>query len=106
MGFSRDGKLLVSVGLDNDHTMALWDWEKGRVIASEKSSKERIFDIQLSPFSDTIVTVGVKHVSVSISPKRVVYLITSSVLEVLWECHVAQARDIWEQGRNTDYAYC
>eukprot|EP01119_Soliformovum_irregulare_P013844 TRINITY_DN3722_c0_g1_i1.p1 TRINITY_DN3722_c0_g1~~TRINITY_DN3722_c0_g1_i1.p1 ORF type:complete len:1927 (-),score=428.61 TRINITY_DN3722_c0_g1_i1:16-5796(-) len=62
LGFSHDGKYLVSVGLDDDHTLALWDWKEGRVIAQDKASNERIFDIEPSPYSNTIVTCGVKHI--------------------------------------------
>ncbi|PRP88610.1 echinoderm microtubule-associated protein-like 6 [Planoprotostelium fungivorum] len=62
LGFSNDGKYLVSVGLDDDHTIALWDWRTGRSITSQPTSKDRIFDIEPSPYSNLIVTAGVKHI--------------------------------------------
>jgi microtubule-associated protein-like 6 len=65
MGFSNDGKFLVSVGLDDDHDMALWEWETGRLVSHEKTSKERVFDIQLSPYAPLAVTSGVKHINVN-----------------------------------------
>ena len=42
MGFSNDGKYLVSVGVDPNHTIAFWDWKKGRVISSDSASLERV----------------------------------------------------------------
>ena len=32
--FSGDGELLCSVGLDIDHSIAVWRWEKGEKVAS------------------------------------------------------------------------
>jgi microtubule-associated protein-like 6 len=42
LGFSNDGKYLASVGLDDDHQMAFWDWETGRIVAHDKAGKERV----------------------------------------------------------------
>lgn len=44
LGFSNDGKQLVSVGLDDSHTIALWEWEKGRLVTSDKASQDRVRD--------------------------------------------------------------
>jgi WD40 repeat protein len=42
LGFSRDGNYLVSVGLDDKHTIAIWDWKKGRVLAQDTASQDRV----------------------------------------------------------------
>ena len=43
VGFSRDGEILISVGLDDDHSIAFWDWKKNKIITSEKASKDKVF---------------------------------------------------------------
>jgi WD40 repeat protein len=62
LGFSTSGKLLLSVGVDAPHTVAVWRWEEGINIASTIASEERIFRALFRPNSDThFVTAGVKH---------------------------------------------
>ena len=39
--FSEDGTKLVSIGADDDHTMAVWDWEKATFSALALSAKEK-----------------------------------------------------------------
>ena len=39
LGFSPDGSQLISVGMDNDHSLVLLDWKKGTTIASGRGSK-------------------------------------------------------------------
>ena len=62
LAFSKDGDKLFSVGLDDDHSIACWDWKKGAKIADSKGDKSLIIAIKVSPYDDTIVTVGVKHI--------------------------------------------
>ncbi len=57
--------MLASVGLDDHHTLNVWDWGRGKVMASARGHGDRIFDVQFSPASDhtpTLVTCGVKHI--------------------------------------------
>uniref|UniRef100_A0A3B3BQF4 Uncharacterized protein n=1 Tax=Oryzias melastigma TaxID=30732 RepID=A0A3B3BQF4_ORYME len=49
--FSADGKSLISVGIDESHSIVIWDWKKGERLA--KSNPFRM---------DKLVTVGVKHI--------------------------------------------
>ncbi|KAM7375782.1 hypothetical protein PAMP_005554 [Pampus punctatissimus] len=44
LDFSADGKRLASVGLDDNHTIVLWDWRKG-----EKLSAMRIYSVEIPP---------------------------------------------------------
>ena len=54
---------LASVGLDDHHTLNIWDWKRGKVIASTRGHSDRIFDVQFNPHSATeLVTCGVKHI--------------------------------------------
>ena len=34
--FSGDGKRLASVGLDDNHTIVVWDWKKGEKLATTR----------------------------------------------------------------------
>uniref|UniRef100_H2YU32 Uncharacterized protein n=1 Tax=Ciona savignyi TaxID=51511 RepID=H2YU32_CIOSA len=63
VNFSASGKLLLSVGLDEQHSVAVWRWQEGIKACSHTCSKYRVFSAQFRPDSDsTFVTVGVKHV--------------------------------------------
>ena len=54
---------LASVGLDDHHTLNVWDWKRGKVVATTRGHSDRIFDIQFSPHSPSeLVTCGVKHI--------------------------------------------
>jgi microtubule-associated protein-like 6 len=55
LGFSHEGDYLVSIGLDDAHTIAIWDWKTGRVIASDKASQDRvIFSLPIKLFNTTL----------------------------------------------------
>ncbi|XP_029642851.1 echinoderm microtubule-associated protein-like 6 [Octopus sinensis] len=61
--FSCDGKKLASVGLDDDHTIVVWDWKRGEKLATAKGYKDKVFVIKWNPFDDNqLVSVGVKHI--------------------------------------------
>ncbi|EGD80929.1 hypothetical protein PTSG_01512 [Salpingoeca rosetta] len=63
VSFHPDGKRLVSVGLDNDHSICLWDWAKGVCVATTRGHKDKIFAIGFNPSDPAkIVTVGMKHI--------------------------------------------
>ncbi|XP_074434711.1 echinoderm microtubule-associated protein-like 6 isoform X3 [Larus michahellis] len=62
VNFSATGKLLVSVGIDPEHTITVWRWQEGAKVASRGGHLERIFVVEFRPDSDTqFVSVGVKH---------------------------------------------
>uniref|UniRef100_A0A3B3D8S8 Uncharacterized protein n=1 Tax=Oryzias melastigma TaxID=30732 RepID=A0A3B3D8S8_ORYME len=61
--FSADGKSLISVGIDESHSIVIWDWKKGERLAKARGHKEKIFVVKSNPFRmDKLVTVGVKHI--------------------------------------------
>ncbi|XP_043551898.1 echinoderm microtubule-associated protein-like 6 isoform X1 [Chiloscyllium plagiosum] len=63
LDFSSDGKNLVSVGLDDNHTIVVWDWKKGERQATSRGHKDKIFVVKYNPHHvDKLVTVGVKHI--------------------------------------------
>ncbi|CAB1335195.1 unnamed protein product, partial [Coregonus sp. 'balchen'] len=62
LDFSADGKRLASVGLDDNHTIVLWDWRKGEKLSAIRGSKDKIFVIKMNPYCpDKLVTAGIKH---------------------------------------------
>ncbi|KAM7375785.1 hypothetical protein PAMP_005557 [Pampus punctatissimus] len=63
VSFSATGKLLMSVGLDPEHTVTIWKWQEGAKVASRIGHTQRIFVAEFRPDSDThFVSVGIKHV--------------------------------------------
>eukprot|EP00057_Strongylocentrotus_purpuratus_P018650 XP_011673124.1 PREDICTED: echinoderm microtubule-associated protein-like 6 [Strongylocentrotus purpuratus] len=63
VNFSASGKLLLTVGIDQNHSFAVWRWQDGSRIASGVGHTKRIFMAEFRPDSDSqFVTVGVKHV--------------------------------------------
>ncbi|CAF1474328.1 unnamed protein product, partial [Adineta steineri] len=63
LGFSKSGKRLATVGLDDYHTIVIWDWKKGEKLASQRGHNDKIFCLRWNPHDeDRFVTVGVKHI--------------------------------------------
>ncbi|XP_041098083.1 echinoderm microtubule-associated protein-like 5, partial [Polyodon spathula] len=50
LDFSADGKCVASVGLDDNHTIVLWDWKKGEKLSAIRGSKDKIFVIKMNPY--------------------------------------------------------
>ncbi|EHB11852.1 Echinoderm microtubule-associated protein-like 5, partial [Heterocephalus glaber] len=60
--FSADGKRLASVGIDDSHTVVLWDWKKGDKLSIARGSKDKIFIVKMNPYvPDKLITAGIKH---------------------------------------------
>jgi microtubule-associated protein-like 6 len=62
VAFSREGDKLFSVGMDDDHSVACWDWSKSTLISEARGDKNKILAISVSPYEDQAVTVGLKHI--------------------------------------------
>ncbi|PWA28193.1 hypothetical protein CCH79_00020518, partial [Gambusia affinis] len=63
LDFTADGKSLVSVGIDEFHSIVIWDWKKGERLAKARGHKDKIFVVKSNPFRvDKVVTVGIKHI--------------------------------------------
>ena len=61
--FSRDGALLCAVGADSNHSLVVYRWQTGTMLASSKGSPEKIVSVNWSPFQDYVVTCGIKHLA-------------------------------------------
>jgi len=57
------GDRLASVGLDNDHSIAVYAWEQKVCIATCKGSKSAILGLRFGQDLNTLVSCGVNHVS-------------------------------------------
>jgi len=63
VNFSSSGRYLLSIGLDDEHSVAVWRWAEGSKVATAVGHSQRIFVAEFRPDSDTsFVTCGVKHV--------------------------------------------
>ena len=61
--FTADGKRLLSVGLEDDHRVAVWDWRRGECLSQVNGSKDKVFCVLSNPHDPTrFVTTGVKHI--------------------------------------------
>ncbi|XP_007440803.2 echinoderm microtubule-associated protein-like 6, partial [Python bivittatus] len=63
LAFDSDGQRLSSVGLDAKNTVCIWDWKKGKLLASATGHSDRIFDISWDPYQpNRVASCGVKHI--------------------------------------------
>ena len=63
LAFSKDGDMLLSVGLDDDHSIAVYSTKDGKLIASTKGNKSKVLCAVGSSFKNGLFcTAGVKHV--------------------------------------------
>eukprot|EP00276_Gloeochaete_wittrockiana_P019624 CAMPEP_0184336236 /NCGR_PEP_ID=MMETSP1089-20130417/4606_1 /TAXON_ID=38269 ORGANISM="Gloeochaete wittrockiana, Strain SAG46.84" /NCGR_SAMPLE_ID=MMETSP1089 /ASSEMBLY_ACC=CAM_ASM_000445 /LENGTH=666 /DNA_ID=CAMNT_0026661207 /DNA_START=116 /DNA_END=2113 /DNA_ORIENTATION=- len=60
LAFSLDGSLLITCGADTNHSVAVWDWRKGRVLCSAKGGNDKITDVRCGP-NNTFYTCGSKQ---------------------------------------------
>ncbi|KAM6956797.1 echinoderm microtubule-associated protein-like 6 [Aplochiton taeniatus] len=97
LAFSGDGQRLSSVGLDAKNTVCVWDWKKGKILATATGHSDRIFDISWDPFEQNrLVSCGVKHIKFwalcgnALTPKRGIFGKTGDLQTIL--C-VASAKD-------------
>ncbi|KAG7257658.1 hypothetical protein CRUP_015754, partial [Coryphaenoides rupestris] len=90
LAFDSDGQRLASVGLDAKNTLCVWDWRRGRVVASATGHSDRIFDISWDPYqTNRLVTCGVKHIKFwtlcgnALTPKRGMFGKTGDLQTIL-----------------------
>ena len=58
-----DGKKLASIGLDDDHSIVVWNWKKGEKLATARAHKDKLFMIKWNPLNENqLLTVGIKHI--------------------------------------------
>lgn len=64
MAFTKhgDGKYLATGGMDPDHTIGIYDWRSGALMAHAKGGHQKILDLDYSPDGSTLVQTGVDHI--------------------------------------------
>ena len=62
MSFSNNSKLLATVGLDEDHTISVFEWRTGSVVTRMYGGSAHIFDISFSKQDKDLVACGVKYI--------------------------------------------
>lgn len=60
LAFSPSGKTLAGVGMDDDHSVAVYNVETGALLGTEKGDKAWIIDLSFKN-DQTFATSGVKH---------------------------------------------
>ncbi|XP_046848411.1 echinoderm microtubule-associated protein-like 6 [Xenia sp. Carnegie-2017] len=63
LSFNASGNNLASVGLEDYHLICIWDWKRGKLLASVNGHSDRVFDLNFNPNNDNqMVSCGVKHI--------------------------------------------
>ena len=62
LAFSPDGRMLASVGMDDAHTVGVYDWAKGELLASARGDRSDILACAFSPSGTRLATVGKRHI--------------------------------------------
>jgi len=60
--FSRDGNRIVSVGLDEEHKIAVHDWRNGIVTSQCNGGREKVLQVNFNPLGTGLVQCGVNHI--------------------------------------------
>ncbi|CAF1349306.1 unnamed protein product, partial [Didymodactylos carnosus] len=60
LNFHPDGEKIASVGIDSDNVIKIWNWRKGKMLATVIGHQERVLDIMQT--QDQLITCGVKHI--------------------------------------------
>jgi len=61
--FSSDGTLLLTVGQDDDNSLAIYDWMNQRMVANSKVDKSKVNAVAWKS-NQEFLTCGAKHVKV------------------------------------------
>ena len=56
-------QFLASIGLDDDHSLVIWDWGKEEALINTRCHKDKVFNVKFNPHDSTkLCSVGVKHI--------------------------------------------
>ena len=48
MAFSHNGKYIAACGMDDDHTIAIFDWRNNKCVASGKGPKSEVWSMSFN----------------------------------------------------------
>mmetsp|Transcript_25746 Transcript_25746/g.4327 ORF Transcript_25746/g.4327 Transcript_25746/m.4327 type:complete len:159 (+) Transcript_25746:523-999(+) len=60
--FSNDQTKVAAVGLDDDHTVIVFDAARGNQLCSDKTGPDKVLDVAWCQSGNRFCTVGIKHV--------------------------------------------
>nr|CCA15182.1 hCG1784313 putative [Albugo laibachii Nc14] len=60
--FCSDKKKLGSVGMDDDHSIAIYNYANRQLVASARGDRNQVFSIAYNASSEEWITCGVKHI--------------------------------------------
>ena len=60
LAFSPSGQYLLAVGMDDDHTLALYNLASNSLVVSNKGDREKILGVEFTSETE-FITVGIKH---------------------------------------------
>lgn len=64
LAFSKDGKKLVSIGMDRTFSIQVFNWEQGRTLAFRNIGYLPIFALKFDPYdSNRFITSGYEHMA-------------------------------------------
>ena len=73
LDFNKTGNLLASIGADNEHTLAVYDWQSRECVCSSPTSIDKVYCVRFLPEpSGMIVSAGIKHVYLELHKDLVV----------------------------------
>ena len=64
LAFSFSSKLIATVGLDEDHTISIYDWRSGMLVSRAYGGSPHVLDIAFSEDDLNLVTCAVKEIRV------------------------------------------
>jgi len=64
LSFSNNGKLLVTVALDEDHIISVYEWSSGSLVSRMYGGTSHIFSVCFSSTDLGLLTVGVKDIKI------------------------------------------
>lgn len=63
LAFSPDGRLLASIGADDQHSLAVYEWRRGLLKAWGVTSGRKVLGLAWDPSSSVVLECGLKHVA-------------------------------------------
>ncbi len=91
LAFSPTGNKLLSIGEDDNHSLAIYDWANSAMVANCKTDQDKVFSASWKSESE-FATCGVKHMQIysqtgqNIAAKRCTYLTQIPGTGVMMTC--------------------
>ena len=64
LAFSSSSSLLATVGLDDDHTISIYDWRSGMLVSRAYGGSAHVLDIAFSDDDLNVISCGIKEIRI------------------------------------------